>query len=128
MLALGAKELNRPEDLKLAEEVAETCFQMYNQSPSKVAADESEIFVDGTGAAVIRANCRVFKLRPGEFSFVLFLMFPHGSTLCAETIESMYILFELTGKCEYLERGWQIFQVGLFRKEQRRMNSSNHDP
>ncbi|OMJ28170.1 Mannosyl-oligosaccharide 1,2-alpha-mannosidase MNS2 [Smittium culicis] len=39
LLALGSKELDRPSDLLLAEELTETCYNFYKNSPSGLSPE-----------------------------------------------------------------------------------------
>ncbi|PKA51372.1 Mannosyl-oligosaccharide 1,2-alpha-mannosidase MNS2 [Apostasia shenzhenica] len=91
MLALGSSAYD-PEDAKrilsLAEELAWTCYNFYESTPTKLAG-ENYFFRDGQDMHV---GTSWNILRP-------------------ETIESLMYLWRLTGNKTYKEWGWNIFQA-----------------
>jgi len=70
----------------LAVDLAESCFQIYNQSITGVAAEISS-FQEG----IISASIPQYHLRP-------------------EAVESFYYLWKHTGDIKWREYGWTIFQ------------------
>jgi len=77
MLALGAVELDRPEDLVLAKKLADTCHMLYadQQSgigPEKVRFDKT--VNPNTGRPDYKIISGAYYLRPGLFfsSFIFF--------------------------------------------------------
>ena len=90
MLALGADGATRDDDMTLARELMSTCVQMYTHSPSGLAPE----IADFSHASKVRANngARHCLLRP-------------------ETVESLLIMWRLTGDAIYREWGWQIFEA-----------------
>jgi len=96
-LALGAYTnpagLDSPaaqRDLKLAKAVTYTCYQMYARQPSGIAP-EFVRFQNGRDM-VVGSNAPFYILRP-------------------ETVESLFILNQLTGDPIYREWGWEIYQA-----------------
>ncbi|CAG8626898.1 7808_t:CDS:10 [Acaulospora morrowiae] len=101
MLAIGSKILDRPGDLETAKRLAETCYWLYEDTETGIGAevnmlnliessettDENEIFSD----KILRTDKR-YLLRP-------------------ETIESLFVLYRVTGDKEYQEKGWKIWQA-----------------
>lgn len=47
MLAIGSKTLDRPKDLELAIELAETCFWAYNSTTTGIGPESFSFFVKG---------------------------------------------------------------------------------
>lgn len=91
MLALGSSGYG-PEDSKkfftLAEELAWTCYNFYQSTPTKLAG-ENYFFHSGQDMTV---GTSWNILRP-------------------ETVESLFYLWRLTGNKTYQEWGWNIFQA-----------------
>ncbi|KAI8320315.1 mannosyloligosaccharid alpha-mannosidase [Martensiomyces pterosporus] len=94
MLALGSKPLNRPDDLELAKKLAYTCYQMYNRTDTGLGA-EYVLFRDSNDLG-ISANGFYFG-------------YDRSYILRPETIESLMILYRVTGDEMYKEWGWSMF-------------------
>ncbi|KAK9696835.1 hypothetical protein K7432_012259 [Basidiobolus ranarum] len=105
LLALGAKTLNRPEDLELAKKLVETCYNAYittetGLGPEKIAWLSDSDSLDGLNSKNIKdvldhgfyVDTSYYILRP-------------------ETIESIFYLYRLTGDRKYQEWGWKIFNA-----------------
>ncbi|KAM1657885.1 mannosyl-oligosaccharide 1,2-alpha-mannosidase MNS1-like [Malus sylvestris] len=91
MLALGSSGYGPDESkqfLSLAEELAWTCYNFYQSTPTKLAG-ENYFFHDGQDLSV---GTSWNILRP-------------------ETVESLFYLWRLTGNKTYQEWGWNIFQA-----------------
>ncbi|XP_009333967.2 mannosyl-oligosaccharide 1,2-alpha-mannosidase MNS1 [Pyrus x bretschneideri] len=91
MLALGSSGYSPDESkqfLSLAEELAWTCYNFYQSTPTKLAG-ENYFFHDGQDLSV---GTSWNILRP-------------------ETVESLFYLWRLTGNKTYQEWGWNIFQA-----------------
>ncbi|XP_021894326.1 mannosyl-oligosaccharide 1,2-alpha-mannosidase MNS1-like [Carica papaya] len=91
MLALGASGYGSDESQKfllLAEELAWTCYNFYQSTPTKLAG-ENYFFPSGQDLSV---GTSWNILRP-------------------ETVESLFYLWRLTGNKTYQEWGWNIFQA-----------------
>ncbi|KAM1113309.1 hypothetical protein ACFX13_046940 [Malus domestica] len=91
MLALGSSGYGPDESkqfLSLAEELAWTCYNFYQSTPTKLSG-ENYFFHDGQDLSV---GTSWNILRP-------------------ETIESLFYLWRLTGNKTYQEWGWNIFQA-----------------
>ncbi|KAJ1831172.1 hypothetical protein LPJ63_004463 [Coemansia sp. RSA 2711] len=89
LLALGAQALGRPRDLRLAEELALTCVLAYNSTATGLAP-EVAYFTD---------DARVFE--PVDPRYLL----------RPETVESLFVLYRVTGDPKYQDWGWQIFEA-----------------
>eukprot|EP01083_Nonionella_stella_P086024 238726_1 len=92
MLALGATPENpkAAEHLKVAEELAYTCYQLHKRMGSGLAP-EVVIFSDNVNDFRIRKVDAKGLLRP-------------------ETIESLFVLYRTTKKEKYREWAWEIFE------------------
>lgn len=94
MLALGAStgEPGLQGHLQLAKELMRTCYAMYASSPTGLAAEVSEF--DSKGG-----------IRPASSGWLA------SGLLRPETVESLFILYRVTGDETYREWGWTIFQA-----------------
>ncbi|KAI4329443.1 hypothetical protein L6164_021707 [Bauhinia variegata] len=91
MVALGSSGFGRDDSrkfLSLAEELAWTCYNFYQSTPTKLAG-ENYFFHPGQDMSV---GTSWNILRP-------------------ETVESLFYLWRLTGNKTYQEWGWNIFQA-----------------
>ncbi|CAI0410350.1 unnamed protein product [Linum tenue] len=92
MLALGSAGYDEPAEseriLSLAEELAWTCYNFYQSTPTKLAG-ENYFFRSGQDMSV---GTSWNIMRP-------------------ETVESLFYLWRLTGNKTYQEWGWNIFQA-----------------
>ncbi|KAF9139483.1 hypothetical protein BGX30_007893 [Mortierella sp. GBA39] len=102
LLALGAKVLNRPKDLIAARGLMETCFMSYQNSATGLGADE---------IAFLRpefSKGKEFEMLPKGAGF--YLIDPEYA-LRPETVESLFILYRITGEGKYQEYAWKIVQA-----------------
>ncbi|KAL9402978.1 hypothetical protein Peur_006827 [Populus x canadensis] len=91
MLALGSSGYGPDESQKiftLAEELAWTCYNFYQSTPTKLAGEN-------------------YFFRPGEDMSVG----TSWNILRPETVESLFYLWRFTGNRTYREWGWNIFQA-----------------
>ncbi|KAJ2780925.1 hypothetical protein H4R18_003172 [Coemansia javaensis] len=117
MLALGSRVLDRPADLELAKQLTYTCFQMYNLTSTGLSPEyvqfrdskdrgispdeaEADFTTVALGAASSKEERDGFYLGPNR-SYIL----------RPETIESLMVLYRVTGDLKYKEWGWQIFRA-----------------
>ncbi|CAM9184066.1 unnamed protein product [Choristocarpus tenellus] len=91
-LALGAFTTKDPlraaRDLKTGKALAYTCYQMYSRMPTGLPPETVEFHGDGEMRVLRKAH--FYVLRP-------------------ETVESFFILHQLTGDPIYRDWGWEIF-------------------
>ncbi|XP_044496804.1 mannosyl-oligosaccharide 1,2-alpha-mannosidase MNS1-like [Mangifera indica] len=91
MLALGSFDFGPGESekfLSLAQELAWTCYNFYQSTPTKLAGEN--YFFHSGGDMTVGTSWNI--LRP-------------------ETVESLFYLWRLTGNETYKEWGWNIFQA-----------------
>ncbi|KAG1470094.1 hypothetical protein G6F56_002881 [Rhizopus delemar] len=146
MLAIGSKIFNRPDDLKVAKGILETCVYMYRSSSTGLSP-ETWIFPNGTpynsmtygmteeeltktpprrrlGFAGrrkivydVQASAAEVPNRTNRTLDPPIPMPPGVSArdrrylLRPETLESLYILYRVTGDPKYQEYGWEIFKA-----------------
>jgi mannosyl-oligosaccharide alpha-1,2-mannosidase len=80
-------------DIKLAKELAYTCYQLYAQSETKLAAEA--VSFNGGGGGEFKAK------KPYQM----------WSVLRPETVESLFILHQFTGDSKYQDWGYEIFKA-----------------
>lgn len=110
MLAIGAKILDRPEDLEIAIKLAETCYWSYNVTLTGLGPEE---FWFLTSTDELSQNEIDWLEKQEEMNNL-----PNGLVrisptylLRPETLESLFILYRITGDKKYQERGWKIWQA-----------------
>ncbi|KAJ1674112.1 hypothetical protein EV182_003939 [Spiromyces aspiralis] len=118
MLALGAKELGLDEDLDLAKKLMRTCFKLYNNTVTKLSP-ESVVFA--TNADVLDDNGYISpipaKLRdmPRDSLTIQqglkdgYFVTKPWYILRPEVVESLFVLYRITGDELYRDWSWQIF-------------------
>ncbi|KAF9092233.1 hypothetical protein BGX27_001866 [Mortierella sp. AM989] len=99
-LAMGSKYFDRPDDLVLARKVAEGCYLGYSHSVTGLGP-ESMKFEKGRDGKTIISNPNTFY-NP--------LSSKKEYILRPETIESLWILYRLTGEKKYQDQAWGIFE------------------
>ena len=90
MLALGSIQENKNalKDLRLADKLSDTYVKLYKDFSSHLMPESFRISYKNR----IRVEDSAYRLRP-------------------ETIESLYVLYRLTGKQKYRDEAWEIFQA-----------------
>ncbi|XP_044461596.1 mannosyl-oligosaccharide 1,2-alpha-mannosidase MNS3-like [Mangifera indica] len=94
-------------NLKLAEDLAKTCFEMYSVTSSGLAPEIAyfhteeyyEGGLDGGNKSSEYVNDIVIK------------HLDRHNLLRPETVESLFVLYRITGDQKYREWGWQIFEA-----------------
>ena len=89
-LALGSLNKNRESDLILGEEIAKTCYTLYERSLTGIGP-EVVMFDDEMKEEDYNIKSSIYLLRP-------------------ELVESLFILYRITGNTTYCDMGWKIFQ------------------
>ncbi|KAJ2802140.1 hypothetical protein H4R21_002529 [Coemansia helicoidea] len=108
LLALGAQAMDRPQDLTLAEELARTCYLSYKSMATGLGPERFSLAARKHRRAPPAAN------RPS----VLEAEPPKGDISAAdpryilrpETLETLFVLYRVTGDTKYQDWGWEIFQ------------------
>nr|VDC98132.1 unnamed protein product [Brassica oleracea] len=96
------------ENLKLAEDLAKACFEMYEVTATGLAPEiayfhtqqeYSEDGLEGGNKSSVYAKDIVIKQADRH------------NLLRPETVESLFVLYRITKDTKYREQGWQIFQA-----------------
>ncbi|KAG0376110.1 hypothetical protein BGX24_008258 [Mortierella sp. AD032] len=98
-LAMGSKYFDRPDDLVLARQIAEGCYLGYNHSATGLGPEAMVFQTSTTGKFAIDPD--TFFNKP--LSRKEYILRP-------ETLESLWILYRLTGEKKYQDKAWEIFQ------------------
>ncbi|KAJ1963267.1 hypothetical protein GGI12_002156 [Dipsacomyces acuminosporus] len=108
LLALGAHVLDRPQDLVLAEELTRTCYLSYKLSPTGLGPEKFEFpssvrspppYNDGQRARQQMLEINKYGFRGTDYRYIL----------RPETLESIFVLYRITGDPMYQDWGWDIF-------------------
>ncbi|KAJ1725939.1 hypothetical protein LPJ61_005532, partial [Coemansia biformis] len=112
LLALGAQAMDRPQDLGLAEELTRTCYLSYKLTATGLGPEKFQI--------TDRKSPRMLPTRvgtdpgpvvpPSSEEGVRITAIDSRYILRPETIESLFVLYRVTGDTKYQEWGWEIFQ------------------
>ncbi|ORX90009.1 hypothetical protein K493DRAFT_63273 [Basidiobolus meristosporus CBS 931.73] len=103
LLALGAKTLERPEDLELAKKLVKTCYDAYRTSETGLGPEKVRWLADSDSVELLNPDDAKRVLDHGFYSDIPYYI------LRPETIESIFYLYRFTGDRKYQEWGWQIF-------------------
>ncbi|KAL5011605.1 hypothetical protein ScPMuIL_010156 [Solemya velum] len=95
-LALGHHNGLPAEHMELAEQLANTCFEMYNKMPTKLSPE-----------------IVYFNKAPGAPDDLIVKPLDAHNLLRPETVESLFYLYRFTGDKKYQDWGWSIFQAFL---------------
>jgi endoplasmic reticulum Man9GlcNAc2 1,2-alpha-mannosidase len=92
------------DDLYIAQELSNTCYELYRQSPTGLAPEIAHFFE----AETEYPHNHMSDIGGGYF-YVKDL--DAHNILRPETVESLFILWKVTGDPKYRERSWQIFRA-----------------
>ncbi|KAI6716535.1 hypothetical protein JHW43_000966 [Diplocarpon mali] len=101
MVALGSRISNSKEDLETAGKLTDGCVWGYNNTPSGIMPDFSQIepcppegacVWAGEGSGYKKVDDPSYQLRP-------------------EAIESVFVMYRLTADPSWLETGWKMFEA-----------------
>ncbi|KAK0630098.1 glycoside hydrolase [Bombardia bombarda] len=115
MFALGGKLFHREEDVKIGEQLARGCAWAYDAFPTGLMPETSEVLACETAdlapcewdeARWKKQGPRTAKL-PKPFR----VLRDYQYHLRPEAIESIFILYRITGKKDLLEVAWRMFQA-----------------
>lgn len=93
-LALGHHNGLPPSHMKLAEDLAYTCYQTYVRMPTRLAPEIT-----------------YFNMAPEAAEDLIVKPLDAHNLLRPETLESLFVLYRITGDKKYQDWGWQIFQA-----------------
>ncbi|KAJ1976815.1 hypothetical protein H4R33_006352 [Dimargaris cristalligena] len=107
MLALGAKVLNRPEDMEVAKSLIEGCMLMYSGTRTGLAPEAVHFATEKEYEYLKNYNPEL-AAQVEERGY--YIGTPYN-ILRPETVESLFVLYRLTGDPKYQEYGWVIFKA-----------------
>lgn len=93
----------RQDQLNLGKEVAKTCYHMYHDTPGTGLSPEIVVFnqdASKSPANSVLSNGGDFYIKPND----------KHNLQRPETVETLYILYKITGDIKYREWGWEIFE------------------
>ncbi|KAG0624964.1 hypothetical protein M758_2G017100 [Ceratodon purpureus] len=101
----GLLSVSDLEDLKLAEELGRTCYEMYNVTATGLAPEIAYFNIykenhDVEGGKADSFYKHDIRIKPAD----------RHNLLRPETVESLFLLYRITGDLKYREWGWNIFQ------------------
>ncbi|KAG0346285.1 hypothetical protein BG004_001993 [Podila humilis] len=100
-LAMGSKYFDRPGDMALAKQLTELCYQTYHHSETGLGPETIKFeLVSGTNGKRFKVNPTTFYDRRSSRN--LYILRP-------ETLESLWILYRITGEKKYQDQAWEIF-------------------
>ncbi|KAL0442527.1 UNVERIFIED_CONTAM: Mannosyl-oligosaccharide 1,2-alpha-mannosidase MNS3 [Sesamum latifolium] len=95
------------QNLKLAEDLAKTCFEMYSVTSTGLAPEIAYFKVEGQSEGGPGGGNKNSK-------YVDDIIIKHAdrhNLLRPETVESLFVLFRITEDPKYREWGWEIFEA-----------------
>ncbi|KAI8096854.1 glycosyl hydrolase family 47-domain-containing protein [Halteromyces radiatus] len=131
MLALGSKTFNQPEDLVIAKGTLEACMHLYRTSNTGLGAemwsftgaepynrvtyqhtiDQLEKSKLSSEKQSAKQNDPLYQLPPRPSRLDQVHVIDGKYHLRPETLESLFVLYRITGDQKYQEYGWEIFQA-----------------
>ncbi|XP_073000348.1 mannosyl-oligosaccharide 1,2-alpha-mannosidase MNS3 [Typha latifolia] len=95
------------ENLKLAEDLAKTCFEMYSVTSTGLAPEIAYFHIEGDSEGGPDGGNK-------SSEYVKDIIIKHNdrhNLLRPETVESFFVLYRITEDPKYREWGWQIFEA-----------------
>lgn len=116
---MGSKVFDRPEDLEIAKRLLDTCVTMYRSTPTGLSPDVWTIPKDTLPFKRLGWE-NPFNTEPSHNHTTVkksiqippdMHMHDIRYLLRPETLESLFIMYRITGDTRYQEYGWDIFQA-----------------
>ncbi|KAI3456013.1 hypothetical protein Pfo_012676 [Paulownia fortunei] len=95
------------ENLKLAEDLAKTCFEMYSVTSTGLAPEIAYFNVEGQREGGPGGGNKNSKY----VDDIIIKSADRHNLLRPETVESLFVLFRITEDPKYREWGWEIFEA-----------------
>lgn len=124
MLAIGSKVFDRPEDLEIARRLLDTCVTMYRTTPTGLSPEvwtiKNPIPFNTTQRLWWNPFATQSNSMPAYSEDMIRRTIQIPSDMQAydtryllrpETLESLFVLYRITGETKYQEYGWDIFQA-----------------
>ncbi|KAI9286202.1 glycoside hydrolase [Umbelopsis sp. AD052] len=87
------------EDIRLGEELTRTCYEMYNSTATGLASE------------IVYFNMQSENLQDASLQDIIIKPRDTHCLLRPETVESLFLLWRITGDEMYREWGWKIFEA-----------------
>ncbi|KAF9950786.1 hypothetical protein BGZ70_001232, partial [Mortierella alpina] len=100
-LAMGSKYFDRPKDMVLAKQVAQSCYLSYHHSETGIGPEAMKFDLGQKSATFVAKPDTFYSRSISNKSYIL----------RPETLESLWILYRLTGEKKYQDQAWEIFQA-----------------
>lgn len=95
------------ENLKLAEDLTHTCFQMYSVTSTGLAPEIAYFHTEEYSEEGLDGGNKTSKY----LSDIIIKQADRHNLLRPETVESLFVLYRITEDPKYREWGWQIFEA-----------------
>lgn len=95
------------ENLKLAEDLAKTCFEMYSVTSTGLSPEIAYFNIEGSSEGGPDGGNKSSKY----VHDIIIKYADRHNLLRPETVESLFILYRITEDPKYREWGWQIFKA-----------------
>ncbi|XP_030470743.1 mannosyl-oligosaccharide 1,2-alpha-mannosidase MNS3 [Syzygium oleosum] len=95
------------ENLKLAEDLTHTCFQMYSVTSTGLAPEIAYFHTEEYSEEGLDGGNKISKY----LSDIIIKHADRHNLLRPETVESLFVLYRITEDPKYREWGWQIFEA-----------------
>ncbi|KAI9739287.1 MAG: hypothetical protein M1834_007500 [Cirrosporium novae-zelandiae] len=112
MFALSAKLFDRSQDLETAAKLTNGCIWAYQQTPTGIMPEIMEVVAcSNRKACPWIESLWTSKLKEENLPKGITKVTDRRYILRPEAIESIFIMYRLTGKQEWREKGWKMFQA-----------------
>ncbi|XP_022978355.1 mannosyl-oligosaccharide 1,2-alpha-mannosidase MNS3-like isoform X1 [Cucurbita maxima] len=95
------------ENLKLAEDLAKTCFEMYEVTSTGLAPEIAYFHTEEYSEQGLGGGNKKSKY----IDDIIIKSLDRHNLLRPETVESLFVLYRITGNPKYRAWGWQIFEA-----------------
>uniref|UniRef100_A0A5B7A6W5 alpha-1,2-Mannosidase n=1 Tax=Davidia involucrata TaxID=16924 RepID=A0A5B7A6W5_DAVIN len=95
------------ENLKLAEDLAKTCFEIYSVTSTGLSPEIAYFNVEGHSEGGLDGGNKSSKY----VNDIIIKQADRHNLLRPETVESLFVLYRITEDPKYREWGWEIFQA-----------------
>ncbi|KAI8639087.1 glycoside hydrolase [Parasitella parasitica] len=107
-LLLGARYLQKPAYEKFAQELMDSCFKTWHNSPTGLSPENwgwiNQEAIDNNTTAVYTVQ------QKNTFRDLAFIPTQKSYQLRPETLESLFYFYRLTGDPKYQDMAWEIFE------------------
>lgn len=95
------------ENLKLAEDLVKTCYEMYEVTSTRLAPEIAYFNIEGEGDDGNDGGNKESKYMKD----IKIMPLDRHNLLRPETVESLFVLYRITQDTKYREWGWEIFKA-----------------